>query len=233
MAVMQSAPLNSAKPTWGLRLSFGLLSLVLRNILRLFFSFEVKGREHLRYEQVILAGNHTGFLDSPALIAAFDFPMRFMVAQMVFSWPIVGWIVKNSGMIPVAPGKEKQALTESIRDLKAGKVIGIFPEGKITPDGELCEFRRGVGLIQKHSQATIIPFAIQGGFDAWHWGQWFPKFVKVTIQFGEPIPPSDRNDHEIVAELRQRVEGMLGEANAREFVMDAPSLKGMTQRQVS
>lgn len=197
-------------------LLYFLLSMALLPILRLFFSFEVEGKEHLRVHKVILAGNHTGFLDASLLIAGFGKPLRFLVAQKVFAWPIVGWLVRMGGMIAVAGGREKSALSDAIEALKAGGVIGIFPEGKLSVDGQIGEFQRGVAVLQKHSRAPIIPFVIHGGFEAWPWRRWLPRPRKVILQFGQPILPTDREDSEVVSDLRDRVRFMKTALERRE-----------------
>lgn len=194
-----------------------LVRTISRFVMRLFFSLEVEGGEHLKYRnKVILAGNHTGFLDSPILIAASNRSVRFLVAQSVFSWPLVGWIVKKSGVIPVVKGKGGIALAQAVEALNHGKAIGIFPEGALSKDGRIGKFHRGVAKLYIESKAPIVPFVIHGGYEAWHWGQTFPKPRKVILQFGQPIVNFQGSEEELVEEIRKRVEFMKEALERRE-----------------
>lgn len=186
-------------------------------ILKTFFAFEVEGEEHFRYQsKTILAGNHTGFLDSPILIAASKRPVKFLVAQSVFSWPLIGRLVKAAGVIPVVKGKGSEALAQAVNALHTGKAIGIFPEGKLSTDGKIGKFHRGVAKLHLESKAPIVPFVIHGGYEAWHWGQALPKFRKVILQFGQPIENFDGSEEALVEEVRSRVEFMKEALERRE-----------------
>jgi long-chain acyl-CoA synthetase len=194
--------------------------LILRNMTRLamklLFSLEVEGAEHLRYQsKVILAGNHTGFLDGFVLMAAFNRRIRFLSAQKVIDWPMVGLLLKIMGSIPVVRGKGESALAEAVNTLLRGRVIGIFPEGKLTADGRMGHFHRGVSRLHQESGAPIIPFAIHGGFEAWGWNR-SPKFRKIYIQFGQPITKSSKDEKALAEELRQRIEFMKESMERRE-----------------
>ncbi|MBI4430477.1 MAG: MFS transporter [Candidatus Omnitrophica bacterium] len=190
---------------------------LIRMFLRLFFSFEVEGEEHLKYQsKVIVAGNHTGFLDIPILVAAFNRPIRFLAAQGVLSWPVIGWIVRLVGVIPVVKGRGDKNLAVAIEELKRGKVVGIFPEGELSRDGRIGLFRRGVARLQTESHAPIVPFVIQGGYEAWPWGRWFPKPRKLILQFGQPIPRQDKDEKELVKDIQHRIEFMKSALERRE-----------------
>ncbi len=186
-------------------------------ILKTFFAFEVEGEEHFRYQsKTILAGNHTGFLDSPILVAASKRPVKFLVAQSVFSWPLIGRLVKAAGVIPVVKGKGREAIAQAVNALQTGKAVGIFPEGKLSTDGKIGKFHRGVAKLHLESKAPIVPFVIQGGYEAWHWGQALPKFRKIILQFGQPIENFDGSEEDLVEEVRSRVEFMKEALERRE-----------------
>lgn len=127
-------------------------------ILKAFFSFEVEGREYLRYRsKVILAGNHTGFLDSALLTAASERRIKFLVAQSVFSWPVIGWIVKKTGVIPVIKGKGNEAIAQAIVCLQGGHAIGIFPEGKLSTDGKSTPFIKALRVFISNHRRRSFP----------------------------------------------------------------------------
>ena len=189
--------------------AYQLFRFFIRIILKVFFSLQVEGEEFLRYkDKVILAGNHTGFLDGPLLISTFHRPVRFLVSAKVFSWPVIGFLIKKAGVIPVVEKKGVVALSHALSELQRGHAIGIFPEGKLSQDGKVGSFYRGVSKLHKDSGAPIIPFVIHGGFEAWPWNRKFPKARRVTLQFGQPIKSYAKSEQELLKELRERVQFM-------------------------
>lgn len=153
------------------------------------FSLKVQGQEHLEASTgpVILAGNHTGLLDTLVLMASCPRPFHFLMHEKVFDWAFVGKLVRYGNILVLNPEKPKAALSEAISVLKSGASVCIFPEGKLSADGQLNEFQEGAAFLQHQSQAVILPFAIEGGFEAWPHGQPWPKFLPISIAFGAPI----------------------------------------------
>ena len=202
-------------------LPFPLMRVVARCILRCGFAFEVQGQEHLTLNNpntsgLILAGNHTGYLDSLVIMAGVARRFKFLMTHEVFDWGWVGRCVPYVNIIPIAPGREKRALVEAARDLQQSGVICIFPEGRLSRDGALGSFQSGVGLLQQKSGVPIIPFAICGGFAAWPEGQRFPRFGKILLRFGEPIFPDTSADRQAITQtLKARVQDLLSEGNAQ------------------
>ncbi len=185
---MKNQPQNRERKS-DFEIPFGLLRLIAWLLLRPFFGFEVRGLHHLRSCRggVILAGNHTGFLDSLAVLVSCSRYFRFMMTEEVFGWGMIGRLVPYGNIIPLYKGREKRALLDAIRALQGNGIICIFPEGQLTQDGELNPFHEGVAYLQEKSGASIVPFAIHGGFEAWPQVCKLPIFRKVILEFGEPL----------------------------------------------
>ncbi len=183
------------------------LRLLFKPIMYTFFQLKIKGRQHLKHKgALILAGNHTGWLDGFIVGTASKRNLEFMVTSEVLSWPIISHVARALAFIPVFDGQGKNALKEAIDDLKCGKAICIFPEGKLSEDGSIGKFNRGVARLQTKSQAPIIPFAIHGGFEAWSYHHKLPRFHKIVIEFGEPIYYiQEKDEKSIIDELKQKV----------------------------
>lgn len=178
-------------------------------MMTLFFVLEVEGADVLKkYPGAILAGNHTGFLDGPIILAGSKTPILFLVAQGVLSWPLIGFFVRWIGILTVQHSRTRTSLKRAIHYLKAKQTLCIFPEGELTRDGELGKFHGGVTFLHTQSQAPIIPFAIHGGYEAWRWGQWVPKFGKIYLKFGEPIIAYDQDKETILNSLYQEIQTM-------------------------
>lgn len=186
-------------------------------LLNLFCSIEVEGEENLPEEGAfILAGNHTGLLDSLIVSVACKRPVNFVMTNEVFSWPYAGRIVGFFNVISVEAKKGLQAINIAVDALNKGKVLAIFPEGKCTEDGNLNRFHRGVARMQRLSNTPLVPFAIYGGFEAWPIAG-LPKPHKIKVQIGQPLDCRDLKEKEIVETLKDRVKFM---KNSLDRVMD-------------
>jgi 1-acyl-sn-glycerol-3-phosphate acyltransferase len=89
----------------------------------------------------VIVCNHVSFVDALVIMAACKRPIRFVMDHHIFRWPLLNFVFRTSKAIPIASAKEDPAMMEKAFDevakaLDAGDLVGIFPEGKITADGE-------------------------------------------------------------------------------------------------
>ncbi len=170
---------------WG----YQLLRRFIRLLLRVLFDFKVSGIENLpKTKKVIFAGNHTSLLDGVCLMAAYPDRVYFLAAESLFKTKFWGWCAGRLGYISVKRGGfNKEAIKEAMRILNSGSSVGIFPEGKITPDGRLTEGKEGVAVIARLANADIVPFAIEGAYEAWPISQKLPKTFPISVRFAKPI----------------------------------------------
>jgi 1-acyl-sn-glycerol-3-phosphate acyltransferase len=164
--------------------------------LKIGFQFQVIGLEHLSLASpYILAGNHTGYLDSLILVAASPKMMWFLMARSVYDWPLIGRMLRLlPNILPINQQSPRSALNSATQLLNDGESLVIFPEGKLTRDGKMNPFKRGVLRIQEQSQRPIIPFTIKGGFKAWGWGRTLPTFSPITLIVHPPIFPQNETN---------------------------------------
>ena len=185
-----------------IKLSHLVLRLIGEPVLKIFFSLEIEGEEYLEKSgKMILAGTHTGVLDSVIIEIACKRPVIFLSAGWVPRFGIIGWLTKRYKVIPIHRGKGKTALNQAVKQLESGEVIGIFPEGTPTRTGKINRFRNGVAYIHQKSKAPIIPFVIRGGYEAWTWKKGLPKFRKIIVQFGQPYYDIDKKVKIIAKQL--------------------------------
>lgn len=188
--------------------SFFVLRTSVNALFRAIYPIKVEGRQYLLDKgRVIIAGNHTGWFDTLILTSAIQRPVWFIAGPMVYHIPIVKWLVPYLNIISLNYGKGVKALDEAVKYLDKGEVVLIFPEGKLSKDGDIDKFQRGVGYLHKSSKAPVVPFAIKGGFEAWAWNK-LPKWSKITIQFGQSVNMPDAHDKVIADELEKRVSFM-------------------------
>lgn len=112
----------------------------------------------------IVVANHVSGLDPFLLISACRRPLRFLIAREEYERPILHWLFKASGCIPVdRGGKPELALRQALRALKEGEVVALFPHGKIHLDSDPPrKIKGGVAYLAAWSQSPIYPVRIDG-----------------------------------------------------------------------
>ena len=196
-----------------------LLKATLGHIFLLLFRYRIEGAENIpRKGKCILAGNHTGHLDPFIVQMSTNRQLWFVTGPAAFKVPIIRHLLKYYNVLPLKFGRGLEAIDAANQKLNSGEAVIIFPEGKFTPDGELCKFNRGVGLMTKATNSPIIPFAIKGGFESWGRTRKLPKlFNEIVIQFGQPITDFDKDEKDIAHELQKRVNFMKKSLERRQF----------------
>jgi 1-acyl-sn-glycerol-3-phosphate acyltransferase len=115
----------------------------------------------------VVACNHVSFVDALVIMAACRRPVRFIMDHQIFETPILSFVFRTSGAIPVASKRDDPALREAAfeavaKALENGDLVGIFPEGAITHDGEMNAFRPGIERIVKRTPVPVVPLALRG-----------------------------------------------------------------------
>jgi 1-acyl-sn-glycerol-3-phosphate acyltransferase len=168
---------------------YRVVRLVIRWWARWYLRLEIVGQEHVPVSGgVLVAGNHVSYLDIPMLACALDRPADFMGKRELFRHPVVGWCYRRLGAIPIRRGGvTKDALAEAARRLQAGRVVVIYPEGKISETGDLLPPKLGIGLVVERAAVPVVPVYMRGTDVAMPRGRrWiWPRPVKVFI--GPPL----------------------------------------------
>lgn len=175
-----------------------LLRFVAFLLTRVIHRFSVRGDEHIPREgAAILVCNHVGFVDAMLLMAASPRPIRFVMDHRTFAIPVLGWMFRLAKAIPIAPQREDPAAYErAFAQVRAvpdeGELPAIFPEGAITHDGTLGEFKGGVMKILATHPVPVVPLALHN-----LWGQLLlvrrrrardaPALPARAVQSGEPV----------------------------------------------
>ena len=119
----------------------------------------------------------------------------------IFKIPVLNWLFRELGAIPIAGAKEdadilRESYVKIQKALENGEIVCIFPEGKITKDGEMNEFKSGIERIINQTPVPVIPIALKGIY-----GSIFSRkhkirlprslFRKITIEIGDRISPEE------------------------------------------
>ena len=114
---------------------------------------------------VVLACNHITYVDWLILAGTCKRPVRSVMYHKYFYIPILQKLVRKSKVIPICGAKEDPEILQRAMDrisstLKKGEVVCIFPEGQLTKDGELCEFRQGIVRMIEWEHSPVVPMAM-------------------------------------------------------------------------
>ncbi len=208
--------------------AFRLAVVILKPFLTIFTRRDWVGTQNLSGDEgIVLATNHLSWFD-PLIISHIlwdnDRPPRFLAKDSLFTVPFVGWILRDTGQIPVVRGTRDAALAveAAVTAAQRGECVVVYPEGTITKDPDLWPGRakNGAARIALTAGVPLVPMA--------HWGahevigpyrkelRLLPrKMMRVAV--GPPVDLDDLRDRELTAEvlaiastrLMDAIEGLL------------------------
>ncbi|AMA46860.1 MFS transporter [Pseudomonas alabamensis] len=146
----------------------------------------------------LLVCNHVSYVDALLMAGAVRRPIRFVMYYKIYRLPVLHFIFRTAGAIPIAGRGEDEATYERAfarvaQYLAEGELVCIFPEGKLSTDGEIDAFKGGINRILAETPVPVIPLALQG-----LWGSFFSRdpdkglfkrfWSRVTLVAGDPVP---------------------------------------------
>lgn len=140
----------------------------------------------------LLVSNHQSFLDPPAIGCGYFRMTNFLARKTLFRFKPFGKFIDSVDAIPLdKQGLGFQGVRETLRRLKNGEAVLIFPEGSRSFDGELEPFAPGYASMAVKTNAFIVPVAISGAFEAYPRTKLFPSPFKkrVKVEYGKPLTP--------------------------------------------
>ncbi len=198
-----------------------LLRLVMWFLIHTIYRVEESGLDHVPLSgPAIIVCNHVSYVDALVIGAKLRRPVRFVMHKHIFTVPGLGLLFRLYKAIPIASAKTDPetlaaAMDQVADELARGQLVGIFPEGHLTHDGEIDIFRSGVEKIVERTPVPVVPMALQG-----LWGSFFsncggpalthrPRLrgSKLGLVVGPPVPPQEVD----AADLRARVEALRGD----------------------
>jgi 1-acyl-sn-glycerol-3-phosphate acyltransferase len=117
----------------------------------------VYGKPNLSPGAKIIAGNHPNATDGLFLPFIFKEHLHFFAQGDLFDIFFVGWMLAKSEQIPVLPGLKQQAMEQAAKYLLEDKVVAIFPEARLNPDGQPLKSFTGAIRLALMTKAPIIP----------------------------------------------------------------------------
>jgi 1-acyl-sn-glycerol-3-phosphate acyltransferase len=238
------AVLNAAASFWVYRVLpeffFRFVAWIVASVM---YRLKVVGRDRIPLEgPAVLVCNHVSFVDWLVVASACKRPIRFVMYHGFFKAPLLGWFFRDAKAIPIAPAHESVAMMRAAfdrvaRELEEGELVCIFPEGKITADGEMNPFKPGIEKIVQRTPVPVIPIALVG-----MWGSFFSRkggpamrrpfrrfWSRIELVVGEPVAP----EHVKASDLAGRVAALGGfapppEVGASRAAAPAPAVAPAT-----
>lgn len=136
---------------------------------------------------VVLAANHTGYLDGALVVSMAPRPSHFLVLARTFEGS-VGHLLRWSGQIPIDQGRgDRTALGQALEVLGRDGVVGIFPEGG-RGRGDLAAAGKGVAWLALQSGAPVVPTACLGTRRTGELAASWPRLrSRMVVDFGPPV----------------------------------------------
>jgi 1-acyl-sn-glycerol-3-phosphate acyltransferase len=190
-----------------------LIKLLARLAARTLFRLTVTGRENVPPAGgVLLTMNHLGGADPILVIAFGPRPVAASGKVEILDWPVLGWLAKLYGMIPLRRGEaDRKALQRLLAELARGQALLIAPEGRESRSGALEVSKGGPAFLAQHAHVPIVPIAITGTA----WNRVLPAWRQlrrpcVTLTFGAPYRlPSDIKRPAAAELIMQRIAALL------------------------
>jgi len=213
---MVLAVLNLLLLVWFvLQLKRPLLRLLAAILARSHYKISTTGFENIPHSgPAILVSNHISYADAIILMASVRRPIRFMMTRDIYEKAWLSWILKAAGCIPLpSPLQDrasfKAAFSAAKETLRDGELLFIFPEGRLTPDGHLQPFKRGVEKILEEEKVPVIPMAISG-----MWGSFFshgngrvfrklPRLLRRRVELTASVPMLSPSAKDLVGKVAE------------------------------
>jgi 1-acyl-sn-glycerol-3-phosphate acyltransferase len=196
-----------------------LLRFVCWMLVHTLYRMQKRGAHFPETGPALLVCNHVSFVDALVISAACRRPIRFIMDEAIFRAPIIRNLASGMKAIPIASAKDDVTILERAFELIAaalrdGELVCIFPEGRLTRDGEIAAFRPGLTRILTETPVPVIPMAIVG-----LWGSMFSRrtpaiwqrlprklWHRVVVNVGAAVAP----EKAVPEELRERVAVLYG-----------------------
>ncbi len=152
----------------------------------------------------LIVCNHVSYVDALLLMAVSPRPIRFVMDVSIFRLPVMSWLFRQVRAIPIAssrvdPAVMERAFEQVSEALRDGQLVCIFPEGRITDNGELHPFRPGLTRVLQRDPVPVVPVALRG-----LWGSAFSRapglprpiramrriFSRLSIEVGAALDPA-------------------------------------------
>jgi 1-acyl-sn-glycerol-3-phosphate acyltransferase len=196
--------------SFGKRLWYDFTWLLCRILGVAFFRIRVRGREQVPAQGgALILSNHQSHMDPVLIGLACDRRLNFLARQSLFRFSLLRRLIESLDAIPIdREGVGLAGLKETLRRLRRGEIVLIFPEGTRTLDGEVASLKPGFCALARRADVPLVPVAIAGAFAALPRWRTIPHPTPIHVEFGKPLTPAEienLDDVRLVAEVEARI----------------------------
>jgi len=200
----------SRERTLAQRLGYDAFRVLARTVGVWLYGLRVAGRENWPATGgALVCANHQSMFDPPLVGLTCDRRMNYLARDTLFRVPLLAPLIKFLDAIPIdREGAGLSGLKETLRRLKAGELVLIFPEGTRSHDGEVAPLKPGFIAVARRSRVPLVPVGLDGAFQAWPRTSPFPRLGRIAVVIGEPISAEEianSGDEDLLAELERRI----------------------------
>lgn len=195
------------------------LRVFFRILFSTFWPLRIEGVENVpRQGAGVIVSNHLSLVDPFVVGYGANRMVSFMGKEELFSTPIIGFVIRKVGAFPVDRSRRDPAsMRTALSVLKAGELLGMFPEGTRGTTGEMLEVRTGAARLAARTRTPIIPVAVINTNRGMPPGK-MVRPARIGLRFGQPFELTelyDRNDKGEAMDraldlIRERIEALHG-----------------------
>ena len=150
---------------------------------KVYLRLKVEGLENIpQKSNFIIVANHVSFLDPLMIMAAVPKKIYCIAMRDIYRIKWMKWFLVLTETLPSGAVSER-----AVKFLTEHKNVGLFPEGGVSRDGTLQEFRRGAALLALKTGRPIVPCAILGTFESLPYGKGFPMPMTIKVKIAKPV----------------------------------------------
>lgn len=196
--------------SWTQVIVYDYLRILARSLCPMLMAFRAIGRTNYpRSGGALICSNHQSHFDPIIVGLTCDRRMNYVARKSLFGFLPFRLLIEFLDAIPIErEGIGIGGLKETLRRLKRGEMVLIFPEGTRTKNGDMGHLRPGFCTLARRSKVPIVPVGFNGGYDAWPRSQPLPGWSRMCVCIGKPIDPQDfeqMDDDQLLAEVERRM----------------------------
>ncbi len=201
---------SSSQRSFAQRAWYQFLQLVCRLLAVIVFRLRCFGRDNVPASGgALVLANHQSNFDPVLVGLSTNRRLNYLARQTLFKFPPFRWLIDSLDAIPIdREGLGLAGLKETLRRLKRGELVLMFPEGTRTSDGELARLKPGFCAVARRANVPLVPVGLDGAFESWPRSQKLPQRSVLRVHFGPPLLPSEialLDDDALVAEIERRM----------------------------
>ena len=183
----------------------------------LLFKYHCIGRHYLpRSGGAIICANHQSHLDPPLVGMAPSRHCIYLARKTLFNNPLFGFIIANLDAIPLnRDGMGIEGIKATLRKLRAGEAVVMFPEGTRTKTGKLQPLKSGFITLARRSKVRLVPCGFVGAYQCLPKGGKLPQFERIRCVYGPPISAeqvAEMDDEALIDLLTERMQECIAQA---------------------